>query len=453
VSGSTNGAKQAPNGVPRGGTGLAGHHGEPAGEPPEQVDVLIIGAGPCGLAAAIACGRAGLRAVVYDRGCLVSGIALYPPYMRFFSTAERIAIGGIPFVVAEEKPSRRDALAYYRMVTAHCGLDVRQYEEVTHVEALAAPRAAAPGARFLVHTRRRSGRAGVTAAHAVVVATGYFGTPSRLGVPGEELPHVSHYFIEGHEAFGRQAVVVGGGNSAVDAALELYRAGAKVTIVHFGAQLDPNIKPWVLPDISARIREGSIAARWQSRVVRIDAETLTIATATTDTSDVVREEVLPADHAYLMTGFLPNSRLLEALEVPLDAVDGIPAHDPTTMETSVRGIYIAGVIASGFHANRIFIENGRDHGTLIARHLVSRGAAPDARGRGRGARGPLYSGARSHYLIRLHTKPPTVMPASAHPDVMDKLVSLCKRRGFVFQSSEIYGGTGRCGTTDRSAWS
>lgn len=341
----------------------------------ELVDVLIVGAGPCGLAAAIACGRAGLRAVVHDRGCLVSGIALYPPYMRFFSTAERIAIGGIPFVVAEEKPSRRDALAYYRMVTAHCGLDVRQYEEVTHVEPPATP--GAPGAldaRFLVHTRRRSGRARVTAARAVVVATGYFGTPSRLGVPGEELPHVSHYFVEGHEAFRRHAVVVGGGNSAVDAALELYRAGAKVTIVHFGPQLDANIKPWVLPDISARIRDGSISARWQSRVVRIDAETMTIATAATETSDVVREEVLPADHAYLMTGFLPNSRLLEALGVPLDPVDGIPAHDPATMETSVPGVYVAGVIASGFHANRIFIENGRDHGTLIARHLVSRAA-------------------------------------------------------------------------------
>lgn len=340
----------------------------------DVIDLLIVGAGPCGLAAAIAAGRAGLRAVVYDRGCLVSGIASYPPYMTFFSTAERIAIGGVPFVVAAEKPTRRDALAYYRMVTAHCGLDVRQYEGVTAIERLA-PGASANGAgraaRFRVHTRTAQGIERTVLAHAVVIATGYFGTPSRLGVPGEELPHVTHYFREGHEAFQRQAVVVGGGNSAVDAARELYRAGAKVTIVHFGPSLDPNIKPWVLPDISARIREGSIHARWQSRVERIEPERIVLRSASPEESDVVREEALPADHVYLMTGFLPNSRLLEALDVPLDPVDGIPAHDPATMETSVPGVFIAGVIASGFHANRIFIENGRDHGTLIAKALLA----------------------------------------------------------------------------------
>ena len=354
----------------------------------EVLDVLIVGAGPCGLAAAIACGRAGLRARVYDRGSLVSGIASYPPYMTFFSTAERIAIGGIPFVVAAEKPTRRDALAYYRMVTAHCGLDVRQYEGVERIEPLgsSAPvREGADGglpARFRVTTRTWHGATRVVEAHAVVIATGYFGTPSRLGVPGEELPHVTHYFREGHEAFQRRAVVIGGGNSAVDAALELYRAGAKVTIVHFGPQLDPNIKPWVLPDVSARIREGSIAARWQSRVARIEPEAVVLHSATPDESDVVREETLPADHVYAMTGFLPNSQLLEALGVPLDPVDGVPTHDPATMETSLPGVFIAGVIASGFHANRIFIENGRDHGALIARRLAGAAAAAGAHGAG-----------------------------------------------------------------------
>lgn len=338
----------------------------------DVIDLLIVGAGPCGLAAAIAAGRAGLRAVVYDRGCLVSGIASYPPYMTFFSTAERIAIGGVPFVVAAEKPTRRDALAYYRMVTAHCGLDVRQYEGVTAIERLdaASPNGGARAARFRVHTRTAQGAERAVLAHAVVIATGYFGTPSRLDVPGEDLPHVTHYFREGHEAFQRRAVVVGGGNSAVDAALELYRAGAKVTIVHFGPSLDPNIKPWVLPDISARIREGSIQARWQSRVERIEPERIVLRSASPEESDVVREEALPADHVYLMTGFLPNSRLLEELGVPLDPVDGTPRHDGATMETSVPGVFIAGVIASGFHANRIFIENGRDHGTLIARALL-----------------------------------------------------------------------------------
>jgi thioredoxin reductase (NADPH) len=343
---------------------------------PEVVDLLIVGAGPCGLAAAIAAGRAGLRAVVLDRGCLVSGVAAYPPYMTFFSTAERIAIGGVPFAVAAEKPSRRDALAYYRAVAAHFALDVRQYEEVVGVEALG--HAAPDGARFAVATRPRGGAAERQwRARAVVVATGYFGTPSRLGVPGEELPHVSHYFNEGHYGFQQEVVVVGGGNSAVDAALELYRAGARVTMVHFGPGLDPNIKPWVLPDVSARLREGAIRGVWHARVREIDPECVHVrAGRGEDAADAlaagrpVDERAVPARLVYLTTGFLPNTRLLEQLGVPMDSADGIPAHDPATMETSVPGVYIAGVIASGFHANRIFIENGRDHGALIVRHLT-----------------------------------------------------------------------------------
>ena len=340
-----------------------------------HVDVLIVGAGPCGLAAAIAAGRAGLRAVVLDRGCLVSGVAAYPPYMTFFSTAERIAIGGVPFAVAAEKPSRRDALAYYRAVARHFGLDVRQYEEVVGVEALGAPDR--DGTRFLVRSRPRGEAERTWRAHAVVVATGYFGTPSKLGVPGEELPHVSHYFDEGHYAFEQDVVVVGGGNSAVDAALELYRAGARVTMVHFGPGLDPNIKPWVLPDVSARIREGAIRGVWHARVAEIGPAAVRVRVERgEDPADApasgraTDERVLPARLVYLTTGFLPNTRILREVGVPMDPADGIPAHDPATMETSVPGLYIAGVIASGNHANRIFIENGRDHGALIVRHLT-----------------------------------------------------------------------------------
>jgi thioredoxin reductase (NADPH) len=345
------------------------------GERAERVDLLIVGAGPCGLAAAIAAGRAGLRAVVLDRGCLVSGVAAYPPYMTFFSTAERIAIGGVPFAIAAEKPSRRDALAYYRAVTQHFGLDVRQYEEVVGVERLAGE--AADGARFVVRSRPQGESDRTWRAHAVVVATGYFGTPSRLGVPGEELPHVSHYFDEGHYGFQQEVVVVGGGNSAVDAALELYRAGAHVTIVHFGPGLDPNIKPWVLPDVLARLREGAIRGVWNARVAAIEPAAVRVAVGRGEDAAAAQaagrptdEGVLPARLVYLTTGFLPNTRLLEQLGVPMDPVDGIPAHEPATMETSVPGVYIAGVIASGFHANRIFIENGRDHGALIVRHLT-----------------------------------------------------------------------------------
>jgi thioredoxin reductase (NADPH) len=210
----------------------------------------------------------------------------------------------------------------------------------------------------------------------VLIATGYFGTPSLLGVPGEELPHVTHYFTEGHFAFQQNAVVVGGGNSAVDAALDLYRAGARVTIVHFGPELDPNIKPWVLPDIANRIKDGSIGARWNSRVAAIDPEHVTVRTGASGDPALdpagAREEALPADHVFLATGFLPNTGLLESLGVPLDPETGVPEHDPATMETSVPGVFIAGVIASGYNANRIFIENGRDHGDLIARRLTTK---------------------------------------------------------------------------------
>jgi thioredoxin reductase (NADPH) len=337
-----------------------------------STDLAIVGAGPCGLAAAIAAGRAGLRAVVLERGCLVSGIASYPTYMTFFSTAERLAIGDVPFSVATEKPTRRDALAYYRTVTRHFGLDVRQYQTVEEIVRVGggtggAERGAAGTegrpARFVVRSRTRDGLMHETAAHAVVVATGYFGHPNRLGVPGEDLPHVTHLFREGHEAFEQPVVVVGGGNSAVDAALDLYRAGAQVTLVHFLPALDRNIKPWVLPDITNRIAEGSIAARFESRVTAIEPHEVVLATP-------CGEERVPAEHVYPMLGYQPNAALLHQLGVDIDPATGIPAHDPATMETSVPGVFIAGVLASGYDANKTFIENGRHHGDLIAAALA-----------------------------------------------------------------------------------
>jgi thioredoxin reductase (NADPH) len=280
--------------------------------------------------------------------------ASYPLDLRFFSTAEKIAIAGVPFPLAAEKPTRRDALAYYRAVVAHLGLTVRPFEPVEHVERRRG--------RFLVHSRPQGGDAVHTEARAVVVATGYFGTPNRLGVPGEDLPHVSHLYREGHEAFQRDAIVVGAGNSAAEASLDLWRNGARVTLVHFGPTFDKNIKPWVLPDLQNRIADGSIAVRWGTRVTAIEPGRVHLRGA--DGSGI-----LPAQHVYLMTGFTPGAGLLEGLGVPVDATTGIPAHDPRTMETPVAGVYLAGVLASGFDANKVFIENGRGHGALIARAL------------------------------------------------------------------------------------
>ncbi len=331
----------------------------------ECVDLAIIGAGPCGLAAGVATINAGLSTVLFDRGPIVSGIASYPTYMTFFSTAERLSIGDVPFVVADEKPSRRDALAYYRAVASRYDLPVRQYESVESLVPVAeADRggAAYAGARWVVVSRRRSGEVRRTLARAVCVATGYFGRPNMLGVPGEALPHVRHGYTEGHAAWREPVVVVGGGNSAVDAALELMRCEARVHLVHTGEELDRGVKPWVRPVIANRIYDESIVAHFQSQVVEITADAVRI-------SGPDGDQWITATQVYLMTGYLPETGLLEAVGVPIDPVTGVPQHDAETMATPVPGIYLAGVIASGFDANKIFIENGRDHGTKIAAHL------------------------------------------------------------------------------------
>jgi thioredoxin reductase (NADPH) len=340
-----------------------------AGEP-ARVDVAVVGAGPCGLAAAIAATRAGLDTVTFDRGMLVGGIAGYPTDMTFFSTAERLAIGGVPFLIAGDKPTRRDALAYYRGVASHFGLVVRQHEAVEALEPVApgASGDAAPGAtaarapRWRLRTRTRTGVEREALAHAVVVATGYFGCPNRLGVPGETLPHVRHGYREGHEAWGQSVVIVGGGNSAVDAALEMHRAGGRVTLVHFADALDPNVKPWVRPLIEARIAAGDIRAVFGARVTAIEPEAVVVA-------GPAGAERISATQVHTMTGYLPETGLLERVGVPIDPLSGVPAHDPATMATPLPGLYLAGVIASGFQANRIFIETGRDHGDLIVAHL------------------------------------------------------------------------------------
>lgn len=326
----------------------------------ERLDVVVVGAGPCGLAAAISLGRAGFRPLVLDADCVVSSITQYPTYATFFSTADKLSLGGLPFVIVEAKPTRRDALAYYRAVVRHFALEVRQYERVEAITGVAPD--------FVVHTRRRGGETRAISCRAVVVATGYWGSPNRLGVPGEELPHVTHAYREGHVAFQQSAVVVGGGNSAAEAALDLWRAGARVTLVHFGPTFDKKIKPWILPDLENRIAEGAIRAQWNSRVTAIHG----------DGVDVVETggagTTIPAEHIFLLTGFSPNVELLRSAGVPIDPTTGIPAHDPTTLETSVPGLFIAGVVTAGYDANKVFIENGRYHGESIAARL--RGAAP-----------------------------------------------------------------------------
>jgi thioredoxin reductase (NADPH) len=324
------------------------------------LDLLIIGAGPCGLAAAIAAQRAGLTARVLDAGAVVSTITQYPYYVSFFSTAEKLSLGGVPFVVSSDKPSRRDGLTYYRAIVRYFGLDVRQYERVSRIV-----RTGSEGEGFVVHSETIEGVRHETRARAVCVATGYFGSPNYLRVPGEALPHVMHVYREGHGAFDQDVVVVGGGNSAAEAALDLWRAGARVTLVHFGPTFDKRIKPWVLPDLQNRMNEGAIGVRWNSRVTAIEAGRVTIA-------GPAGAESLPARFVYVMTGFAPNTALLADAGVPIDPITGVPQHDADTLETSVPGLFIAGVVVAGFDANQVFIENGRFHGDRIVARLLGR---------------------------------------------------------------------------------
>ena len=329
-----------------------------------MIDVAIVGAGPCGLAAAISAGAAGLDALVFDAHCVVSSITQYPTYATFFSTAEKLSLGGLPFVTAGEKPTRRDALAYYRAVVRYFDIPVRQYEAVSRIDKR--------DGSFVVRTNRR-GVERETEARAVIVATGYWGSPNRLGVPGEDLAHVSHAYREGHYAFQQNAVVVGGGNSAAEAALDLWRAGARVTLVHFGPTFDKKIKPWVLPDFTNRVAEGSIKALWNNQVTAIGAEDVSLRATDGSTSSV------PADHVFLMTGFAPSVDLLKQMGVAIDSFTGIPQHDPGTLETNVPGVFIAGVVVAGYDANKVFIENGRYHGDQIVARILGRPAPPPAR--------------------------------------------------------------------------
>lgn len=325
----------------------------------DRIEIAVVGAGPCGIAVGAAARMAGLGAVLFDEGCVASSIVHYPYYMRFFSTADRLEVGGIPFAIPEKNPSRQEALVYYRRVVQHFSLDVRQYEKVESVTGK-------EGA-FLVHTRSMAGHQRSYHARRIVMATGGFRSPNLLGVPGEDLPKVHHSYKEPHPFFDQDVLVVGGSNSAVEACLELFRAGARVTLVHFRDSLDRGVKPWVVPDITNRLQQGDILARWRHRVSEITPGTVKLRGE--DTGDIAE---IRNDWVLAMTGWRSDPSLLRGLGVTIDETTGVPNHHPETMETDVPGVFIAGVLAAGNDANKIFIENGRGHGDLIVRALTRR---------------------------------------------------------------------------------
>ena len=322
------------------------------------LDVVIVGAGPAGLAAAIAARRRNLSAAVVEKGVLVNSLWHYPTDMVFFTTPELLEIGGLPFVSPYEKPTRQEALRYYRRVVDTFGFDVAFNEPVVGLDR---------DGQGLFAVRSEPAHAAVRTrtARTVVIATGAYDVANRLGVPGEDLPHVSHYYREPHPYYRRRVVIVGGKNSAAEAALDLYRMGAKVTIVHRGAALGDSIKYWVKPDIENRIKEGSIAARFETRVVEIRPAEVVL--------DGPEGRVIePADGVLLLTGYRSDTTLLKMAGAAIDPELEAPVHDPETYETTVPNLYVAGAVIAGRQSGRIFIENGRFHGEHVIRQIAER---------------------------------------------------------------------------------
>ena len=313
-------------------------------------DVICIGAGPTGLACAIEAVRAGLKALVIDKGCLCNSIYHYPVNMYFFTTPELLEIGDLPLVCAAEKPTRTEALKYYRKAAEHYGLELRLYETVLRMDG--------SDGNFTVVTRTEKGSEEQYSSKKVVIATGYYDLPNVLGIPGEDLPHVSHYYTEPHEFWGQDVVVIGGKNSAAEAALDLYRNGARVTLVHRNAELGSTIKYWVRPDIENRIKAGQVAAMFNTRVNKITPSEVIV-------QNGGGSKRLPARQVFALTGYHPDFAFIESFGVKLDAQTKKPALDPETLESNVPGLYLAGVVIGGRHTSEIFIENGRFHGKQI----------------------------------------------------------------------------------------
>jgi bacillithiol disulfide reductase len=318
-------------------------------------DLLCVGAGPTGLSCAMEAKRIGLAPVVIDKGCLCNSLYHYPTNMLFFTTSERMEIGGLPMTTAGSKPTRAEALKYYRKAAEHYELELRLYERLERMDG--------HDGNFTVETLTADGAHNSYRAKKVVLATGYYDRPNLLGVPGEDLPHVSHYYTDSHPYWGQEVVVVGAQNSAAEVALDLFRGGARVTLVHRGAALGKSLKYWVRPDLENRIKAGEIHARLETQLIRIEPGRVW-------TRSRNGEEALPAAQVFAMTGYHPDFDLLTRLGIQLDRETRKPQCNPQTLESNVPGIYLAGVLIGGANTREIFIENGRFHARQIVASLT-----------------------------------------------------------------------------------
>ena len=319
-------------------------------------DVVVVGAGPTGLACGIELRQRGLKAVVIDKGCVVNSIYHYPINMVFFTTPELLEIGGIPMTSLNDKPTRIEALKYYRRVTEYFALDVRQYEMVLRIDG--------DDGAFVVNTEDRNGCVRAYAAKKIILATGYYDRPNRLNVPGEDSPKVIHYYKEAHPYYNMDVAVVGAKNSAAIAALELLWSGARVTLIHRGEGISKSVKYWIKPNIENRIGSGEVKALFRSRIAEIHASHIRVATPQ-------GEVELKNDFVFAMTGYHPDLEFLARHGITLDEETRRPKTDADTLESERKGIYLAGVLVAGMHTNEIFIENGRFHGKQIATAIAA----------------------------------------------------------------------------------
>ncbi len=323
-----------------------------------MLDVIIVGGGPCGLACAVAARRQGLSHLMIEKGPFLNTLVRFPETMTFFSSAELLEIGDIPFALPHSRPTRAEGIAYFQKVAQRENVQMRTYEPVVDVTGRFGD--------FHVKTVDRTGQERHYRSRAVVIATGYYDSPRMLGVPGEELDHVKHFYDKPYLYFRQRVIVVGARNSAAQVALELFRHGADVTLVHRGPDVSDRVKSWIRPDLDARLRNGEIKAYFNTVVERIERDKVHLV------QDGERRFTLPADFVLAMTGYEPNHSLLKKLGVGIDPETGEPMYDEDTMETNVPGLYLAGVAAGGYDPNILMIENGRFHGPKIAAHLAQR---------------------------------------------------------------------------------
>jgi thioredoxin reductase (NADPH) len=322
-----------------------------------QFDVIVVGAGPTGLACGIELQRRGVNTVLFDKGCVVNSLYHYPTNMTFFTTPELLEIGDIPMTSLGDKPVRVEALKYYRRVAEHYRVNIHQYEGVDSI--------GGQDGGFSVCTTDRTGARRSYNSRKVILATGFYDRPNLLKVPGEDLPKVLHYYKEAHPYWALDVAVVGGKNSACIAALELHWAGARVTLIHRRAELSPNVKYWIKPNIENRIKSSEIKGYFNSHITQIRPDSITVQTP----SGLVD---LNNDFVFAMTGYHPDLELLASVGITLDPASKRPYTNPDTLESHRPGVYLAGVIVAGMHTNEIFIENGRFHGAMIARDIAAK---------------------------------------------------------------------------------